>query len=92
MRQLTLEGGQASVSEIAAEVQRDQPDESVPELRVYACNATIESGVKATWKRIVDDFEKVDVLVTSAGIVDNVEAENYDFPRRRKMMDINVDV
>lgn len=29
--------------------------------------------------------------MTAAGIVDNVEAENYDFPRWRKMMDINVD-
>lgn len=88
---LTLEGGQSSIAEIAADVQRDQPDEDVPELRAYACNATIESDVKATWKRIVADFGKVDVLVTAAGMVDNVEAEHYDFPRWRKMMDINVD-
>jgi sorbose reductase len=31
------------------------------------------------------------VLVTAAGIVDNVAAENYDFPRWRKMLDINLD-
>ena len=88
---LTLEGANSSIAEIAAEVQRAQPKESISELRAYACNATIESDVKSTWKRIVDDFGKVDVLVTAAGIVDNVEAENYDFPRWRKMMDINVD-
>jgi NAD(P)-dependent dehydrogenase (short-subunit alcohol dehydrogenase family) len=79
------------MAEIAVGVQRDRPDESVPELRAYACNATIESDVKATWKRIVETFGKLDVLVTAAGIVDNVEAENYDFSRWRKMMDINVD-
>ncbi len=33
----------------------------------------------------------MDVLVTTAGIVDNVEAENYDFPRWRKMLDVNLD-
>lgn len=88
---LTLEGGQSSITSIAAQVKQDQPDEIVPELKAYACNATIESDVKATWEHIVSDFGKVDVLVTAAGIVDNVEAENYDFPRWRKMMDINVD-
>ena len=50
-----------------------------------------ESEIKDTWSQIVKDFGKVDVLVTAAGIVDNVEAENYDFKRWRKMMDINVD-
>ena len=47
--------------------------------------------MKQTWSRIVEDLGKVDVLVTAAGIVDNVAAEDYDFPRWRKMLDINLD-
>lgn len=47
--------------------------------------------MQQTFSQIVADFGKVDVLVTAAGIVDNVEAENYDFARWRRMMDINVD-
>lgn len=88
---LTLEGSQASVDKITEHVRSVQPDLPVPELKAYQCNATIESDAKGTWSSIVEDFGKVDVLVTAAGIVDNVEAENYDFPRWRKMMDINLD-
>lgn len=47
--------------------------------------------MKQTWNKILDDFGNVDVLVTAAGIVDNVEAENYDYPRWRKMLDVNLD-
>jgi NAD(P)-dependent dehydrogenase (short-subunit alcohol dehydrogenase family) len=47
--------------------------------------------VKQTWNKILEDFGKVDVLVTAAGIVDNVGAENYDYPRWRKMLDVNLD-
>jgi len=32
----------------------------------------------------------VDVVVTAAGIVDNVEAEKYAFDRWKKMIDINL--
>lgn len=69
----------------------DTTGDKASELRPYGCNATVESDVKDTWSQIVNDLGKVDVLVTAAGIVDNVEAENYDFKRWRKMMDINVD-
>ncbi len=82
---------EASISSVASLVKEAYPNEPVPELRAYACNATIENDVTTTWARIVQDFGKVDVLVTAAGIVDNVEAENYEFARWRKMMDINVD-
>ncbi|KAJ9609024.1 hypothetical protein H2200_006795 [Cladophialophora chaetospira] len=75
---LSQEGCEASIASIASELQETYPNESVPELRGYACNATIESDVKSTWAKIVEDFGKIDVLVTAAGIVDNVEAENYD--------------
>lgn len=88
---LSLKDCQASVGSIASQVQSAYPGEEIPDLRAYECNATIESDVKQTWDQIVKDFGKVDVLVTAAGIVDNVEAENYEYARWRKMMDVNVD-
>src|ERR1700709_392094 len=62
---------EASISSVASLVQEAYPNDPVPELRAYACNATIENDVTTTWAQIVQDFGKVDVLVTAAGIVDN---------------------
>jgi Enoyl-(Acyl carrier protein) reductase len=78
---LTLPGSEESVTHIAEHVSKSTNAKC--DLRPYACNATVESDVKQTWNKILDDFGKVDVLVTAAGIVDNVEAENYDYPRWR---------
>ena len=88
---INLPAAQASIDAITSHVVDTANGFKPAELRPYACNATLESDVKTTWSKIVADFGKVDVLVTAAGIVDNVAAENYDFPRWRKMMDINVD-
>jgi sorbose reductase len=86
---LTLSASKESIAHIAEQISKTT--DAGCDLRPYACNATIESDVKQTWDKIVEDFGKVDVLVTAAGIVDNVEAENYDYPRWRKMLDINLD-
>ena len=88
---LTQEAADESIAQIAEHVKQVQPDDAVPELRAYKCNATLESDVKSTFDKIVSDFGQVDVLVTAAGIVDNVAAEEYDFARWRRMMDINLD-
>ena len=77
------------MAQIAEHVSK--PTKAKCDLRPYVCNATVESDVKQTWQKIVEDFGSVDVLVTAAGIVDNVAAEDYDFPRWRKMLDINLD-
>ena len=87
---LSLSAGETSINDIKSHVLKATGEEP-SELRPYACNVTSELAVKETLARIVEDFGKVDVLVTAAGIVDNVEAENYEFTRWRKMMDINVD-
>ncbi|EXJ70324.1 uncharacterized protein A1O5_06392 [Cladophialophora psammophila CBS 110553] len=88
---LSLKDCESSIASIASQVRDTYPNDAVPELRAYECNATIESDVKTTWAKIVEDFGKVDVLVTAAGIVDNVEAENYEYARWRKMLDINIE-
>jgi NAD(P)-dependent dehydrogenase (short-subunit alcohol dehydrogenase family) len=87
---LSLPAAQSSIDAINTHISETTGDKP-SELRAYGCNATLESDVKDTWSQIVNDFGKVDVLVTAAGIVDNVEAENYDYTRWRKMMDINID-
>lgn len=63
----------------------------VPVLKGYECNATADSQVKTTMDQIMADFGRIDVLVTAAGMVGNVEAENYDYARWRRMMDVNLD-
>jgi NAD(P)-dependent dehydrogenase (short-subunit alcohol dehydrogenase family) len=82
---------ESSVTSIVKDVREAYPNDPAPDLRGYACNATKEDDVKATWAKIVEDFGKVDVLVTAAGIVDNVAAEDYEFARWRKMLDINIE-
>ncbi|ETN45528.1 uncharacterized protein HMPREF1541_09360 [Cyphellophora europaea CBS 101466] len=88
---LTQQTSDASIATIRDKVKQAQPDLPVPTLQGYACDATIESNVKATVDQILADFGQIDVLVTAAGMVDNVEAENYDYARWRRMLDINLD-
>jgi NAD(P)-dependent dehydrogenase (short-subunit alcohol dehydrogenase family) len=61
-----------------------------PDLRAYACDVTSESQVKDTWKAIIQDLGKIDIVITAAGIVDNFEAENYDYDRWKKMLNVNL--
>jgi sorbose reductase len=84
----SLSASQASVEEILSHV--STTTSSNPDVRPYACDVTSESAVISTWARIVADFGKVDVVLTAAGIVDNVEAEKYDFSRWKKMFDVNL--
>ena len=65
---------------------QDTPSSYAPDLRGYACDVTSEKQVQETGASMIKDFGKVDVVVTAAGIVDNVGAENYPFDRWQKMM------
>jgi NAD(P)-dependent dehydrogenase (short-subunit alcohol dehydrogenase family) len=89
---LSLQAGQASIKHITEHVasQSSTPSSYTPELRAYACDVTSEEQVKETWESVVKDFGKVDVVVTAAGIVENFEAENYEYSRWLKMFDVNV--
>jgi NAD(P)-dependent dehydrogenase (short-subunit alcohol dehydrogenase family) len=89
---LSLQGGKDSIKHITEHIasQSSTASSSASDLRAYACNVTSESQVQDTWASIVSDFGKVDVVVTAAGIVDNVEAEKYAYDRWKKMIDINL--
>jgi sorbose reductase len=49
-----------------------------------------ESAVQRTFNSILDDLGSIDVLVTAAGIVDNVAAEHYGYERWKRMFDVNL--
>ncbi|KAI9733405.1 MAG: hypothetical protein M1834_003489 [Cirrosporium novae-zelandiae] len=89
-----IASAEGSIKHITAHVaeqwKETYPNDSLPLLRPYGCDVAVEADVKETWKRIVQDFGKIDCLVTAAGIVDNVAAEEYDYNRWRKMFDINL--
>src|SRR6187402_2351754 len=88
---LSLEKGKSSIKHIFEHVAAQEGLSSYrPDLRAYECDVTSESQVEDTWAAIIQDFGRVDVVVTAAGIVDNVEAENYAFDRWKKMIDINL--
>lgn len=88
---ISLESSKKSIKHITEHVSTQITLSSyTPDLRAYACDVTSESQVQDTWASIIKDFGKVDVVVTAAGIVDNVEAENYAFDRWQKMMDVNL--
>ena len=56
----------------------------------YPCDVTSEPDVGSAFSSIVSDFGSIDVLVTAAGIVDNVAAEEYGYERWKKMLDVNL--
>ncbi|EPE24280.1 NAD(P)-binding Rossmann-fold containing protein [Glarea lozoyensis ATCC 20868] len=89
---LSLEAGNNSIRHIKEHISSESsaPESYRPELRAYACDVTSEAQVRDTWQAIVKDLGKIDVVVTAAGIVDNVEAENYGYDRWKKMLDVNL--
>lgn len=46
--------------------------------------------MQSTFAQIAHDFGGIDILVTAAGIVDNVEAEKYEYERWKKMVEVNL--
>ncbi|RJE22793.1 short chain dehydrogenase [Aspergillus sclerotialis] len=87
---LTLASCNSSISHIKSHLRTTASDLPEPDIRPYACDVTNESAVQSTFAQIAHDFGGIDILVTAAGIVDNVEAERYEFERWKKMVDVNL--
>jgi len=89
---LSIDAGYNSIAHIKEYISSESlaPSSYVPDLRAYGCDVTSESQVQETWRHILEEFGRVDVVLTSAGIVENWEAENYPYDRWKKMMDINL--
>lgn len=55
------------------------------------CDVSKEDHVTRAMDQIIEKFGRVDVLVTAAGIVENIPATEYPIERARKLWSINVD-
>ena len=65
------------------------PDK-VPTLQSYVCDVTAESQVQATVAQIAEDFGgRVDVLLTAAGVVENICVEKYPLERFKRVLDVS---
>jgi NAD(P)-dependent dehydrogenase (short-subunit alcohol dehydrogenase family) len=56
----------------------------------YALDVTDAAAVDRTFDQIEQDLGRIDIMIGSAGIVDNISAEEYPPERWRKIMDVNV--
>ncbi|KAF6764028.1 hypothetical protein DFP72DRAFT_956213 [Ephemerocybe angulata] len=54
------------------------------------CNVTSEADVIAAMNSVIDAFGHIDVVVASAGIVENYSALDYPTERHKLLFDINV--
>ncbi|KAJ4319184.1 hypothetical protein N0V94_004057 [Neodidymelliopsis sp. IMI 364377] len=61
-----------------------------PKLHAYECDTSSEEVVKSTWEKIVNEFGKVDILVTNAGITGGAPAEDYPYEDFKRMIDVNL--
>lgn len=76
-------------NEVAAHFSKIGSTHAVPELRAYACNVASEEQVKTTWAQIIQDFgDRIDVLVTAAGIVENFDVQEYPLDGFKRVMDV----
>lgn len=68
---------ESSAKESIETIQKEIKQSGLPpaELRGYECDTSSEKAVKSTWEKIVNDFGKVDILVTNAGITGGAPAE-----------------
>lgn len=56
---------------------------------VYTCDISLPQQVRETVKKILTDFETVDVLINCAGIWTSEELEKTDPDRRKKVLEVN---
>jgi sorbose reductase len=70
----------------------DAKNAGLPEPKVhgYECDTSSEEGVKTTWSKIIEEFGKVDILVTNAGITGGAPAEDYPYEDFKRMIDVNL--
>ncbi|RPA78827.1 NAD(P)-binding protein [Ascobolus immersus RN42] len=63
----------------------------IPDMHGIAVDVTDEESVKACFKEAVEKFGSVDILVTAAGICQNIPAEEYSYADWKKVMSVNLD-
>ncbi|CAL1705622.1 unnamed protein product [Somion occarium] len=54
------------------------------------CDVSSELSVHLAYRRVMDNYGRIDSVVASAGIVENYSAFDYPFDRIKRLYDINV--
>jgi D-arabinitol 2-dehydrogenase len=65
--------------------------EIVPKVTAHYSDVSSPDSVAACLSSILGSHSKIDVLVTSAGFTENIEAVSYPFDRLKKIWGVNVD-
>ena len=72
---------------------KDKLDQVAIELgekaHAYQCDISDAKQVRQTTKKILDDFDKIDILINNAGIWTDEELEKADPDRRKKVFEVN---
>lgn len=85
---LTIDSANQSLSEINTELKESGMPPA--NLKGYECDTSSEEGVKSTWRKLLEDFQRIDVVVTNAGIIGEAPAEEYPFDEWKKLLEVNV--
>ncbi|KAG8908521.1 hypothetical protein FRB99_005881 [Tulasnella sp. 403] len=69
---------------------KDLDQDTFVDVKGFACDVSNEDSVKIVLQEVVDEWGTIDVLVASAGIVENFPAMEYPTSKIRKLFDVNV--
>ncbi|KAK3991194.1 hypothetical protein QBC44DRAFT_323754 [Cladorrhinum sp. PSN332] len=79
-------------SEILNSFAKAHPNARKPKITTHHCDVSSPPSVKSCVAEILNAHNnKIDGLVTSAGIVENVDAVDYGFDRVKRLWGVNVD-
>jgi len=88
---LRIEDAQKSATEIVAECAKDgEIEHDKVDVVGFGCDVADEAAVQQLFGKVIERWGQIDVLVTSAGIVENYPALDYPTDRIQKLFDINV--
>lgn len=65
--------------------------ERVPKVTAHHSDVSCPDSVAACLSSVLGSHSQIDVLVTSAGFTENIEAISYPFDRWKKIWSVNVD-
>ncbi|KDN44545.1 NAD(P)-binding protein [Tilletiaria anomala UBC 951] len=71
-------------------LEHGQVSEGEIDVQGYGCDVSNEDNVMRVMQDIKDRFGKIDVVVNSAGIVENFPATQYPTNKMKKLYDINI--
>ena len=92
-RGLAIHGADVAVADFSATAMQPVTEELQALGRkalALTCDVVYEAGVQATVDRVVEEFGRLDILVTAAGISNRIPTEQMPVDEWQRMMDVNV--